>query len=134
MKTTDSNQPRHFLRIPFHAEVQLHFHLLKEVQMAHLLDISLKGALVETKQPLVNAFKGKICRMILFLGKDEHITMEGMVMHQEGRHIGIECQHIDVDSMINLRRLVELNTGDEALLERELAEMLKLNADGAKSA
>ena len=30
--------------------------------------------------------------------------------------------------MINLRRLVELNSGDEKLLERELAEVLKIDA------
>ena len=132
MNTTDSNQPRHFSRIPFQADVQLHFHLAKEVQTAHLLDISLKGALVETTQPVANVYKGKICRMVLLLSKGgEHITMEGKVVHQDGRHIGIECQHIDLDSMINLRRLVELNTGDEKLLERELAEVLKI--EGART-
>ncbi len=133
MKTTDSNEPRHFSRIPFQADVELHFHLANEVQKARLLDISLKGALVETTQPIANAFKGKICRMDLPLGKGgEHITMEGKVVHQGGQLIGIECQHIDLDSMINLRRLVELNMGDEKLLERELAEVLKVDAVGAK--
>jgi hypothetical protein len=133
MKTTDSNEPRHFSRIPFQADVQLHFHLATEVQTAHLLDISLKGALVETIQPITNAYKGKICRMDLPLGKGgEHITMDGKVVHQEGQLIGIECQHIDLDSMINLRRLVELNMGDEKLLERELADVLKVDAVDAK--
>jgi hypothetical protein len=129
MKTTNNIEPRHFSRIPFQADVELHFHLTNEVQAANLLDISLKGALVETAQPVVNACKGKACRMVLSLGKGgEHITMEGKVVHQEGRLMGIECQHIDLDSMTNLRRLVELNMGDEKLLERELAEMLKVVA------
>ena len=133
MKTANGNEPRHFSRIPFHADVQLHFHLAEVEQNAHLLDISLKGALVETTHPVANAFKGKICRMVLFLGTGgEHITMEGTVVHQEGQLIGIECRHIDVDSMINLRRLVELNTGDEKLLERELAEVLKIDATATK--
>ena len=52
--------------------------------------------------------------------------MEGKVIHQDGQHIGIECRHIDMESMINLRRLVELNLGDEKLLERELVEVLKI--------
>ena len=127
MNTKNSQESRHFSRIPFQAKVQLHFHLTKETQTAHLLDISLKGALVETIQPIANVFKGKICRMILLLGKGgEHIGMEGKVTHQNGQHIGIECQLIDMESMINLRRLMELNMGDEKLLERELAEMLKI--------
>ncbi len=52
--------------------------------------------------------------------------MKGNVVHQSGQFIGIECVHIDLDSMTNLRRLVELNTGDEKLLEKELSEMLKI--------
>ena len=42
---------------------------------------------------------------------------------QDGELIGFVCRHIDVDSISHLRRLVELNLGDEALLERELAAL-----------
>lgn len=130
MKTTDRNESRHFLRIPFHADVQLHFHLANEVRTVSLLDISLKGALVQAKETIDKSFQGKICSMTLVLGQDgESITMEGKVAHQEGQRIGIECKHIDVDSMTNLRRLVELNMGDEKQLETELEEMLKRAAD-----
>ena len=132
MNTTNKIEPRHFSRIPFAADVQLHFPLTKEVQTAHLLDISLKGALVETMQSIANIFRGKTCRMVLSLGKGgENISMEGKVVHHEGQLMGIECLHIDLDSMTNLRRLMELNMGDEKLLGRELAEMLKINAAGA---
>ncbi|MDX8398613.1 MAG: PilZ domain-containing protein [Gallionellaceae bacterium] len=135
MNTTVSKQERHFARVAFDAEVQLHFHLSKEVQAAHLLDISLKGALFETKQPLVNIYYGKVCRIELALGRDgDQIIIEGQVVHQEGQLIGIECHHIDLDSMINLRRLVELNTGDPELLERELSELIKNDVRGTKPA
>ena len=40
-----------------------------------------------------------------------------------GDLVGMVCRHIDVDSISHLRRLVELNLGDEALLERELAAL-----------
>lgn len=127
MKTSDSNESRHFSRIPFHADVRLNFDLANQVQTTHLLDISLKGALVRSGQPIVKSLMGERCRLKLVLGRDgESITMEGKVVHQEGRLMGIECQHIDVDSMTCLRRLIELNTGDENLLQRELAEMLKM--------
>lgn len=131
MKTTDRKESRHFLRIPFHADVQLH--LANEVQMTRLLDISLKGALVKSEQPNINSFRDKSCSMTLSLGQDgETITMEGKVIHQEGQLMGIECQHIDLDSLTNLRRLIELNTGDDKLLERELDEMLKIAASNAR--
>jgi hypothetical protein len=134
MKTTDSKKPRHFSRIPFHADVQLHLDLSKEIQAARLLDISLKGALVETRQPIGNSCKGKNCSIVLVLLEGgESITMEGKVVHQDGQLMGIECQLIDVDSMINLRRLMELNLADQKLMERELGEVLKIAAAGAKS-
>lgn len=127
MNTTDSHESRHFSRIPFKANVQLDFHFGSEVKTYSLQDISLKGALLRNDQASDKSCRGKVCSMTLVLGKDgESITMEGKVVHHEGALIGIACRHISVDSMINLRRLVELNTGDEKLLERELKEMLKL--------
>lgn len=134
MKTRDSNEARRFLRIPFHANVQLDFHRENAAQTARLVDISLKGALVEAAQPVVSAPEGKTCRMVLSLVEGgERIVMEGRVAHHEGRLIGIECQHIDMDSMINLRRLVELNAGGEWMLERELTDILKTAEAVAKS-
>lgn len=43
--------------------------------------------------------------------------------------LGFECQHIDLDSISHLRRLVELNLGDEELLERELALLVSAHDD-----
>jgi hypothetical protein len=34
------------------------------------------------------------------------------------------CESIDLDSITHLRRLVELNAGDPALLERELTALV----------
>ncbi len=127
MNKADSNHSRHFSRISFHADVQLSLQSENVVRTPHLLDISLKGALVDIAHPINNAFKGDSCTMVLLLGKgSENIKIEGTVVHQEGLLLGIEFQQIDVDSMINLRRLVELNMADENLLERELAQMVKM--------
>ncbi|MDP2878191.1 MAG: PilZ domain-containing protein [Sulfuricella sp.] len=121
MKPASDNDKRRFSRIPFHADVQLH--LGPDMHPAHLLDIALKGALVELRQP-VAALRGKACQLTLNLGRGgEAIVMEGVVVHQEGRHVGIECRHIDVDSLTSLRRLVELNLGDETLLDRDLSHL-----------
>ncbi|MBC7183294.1 MAG: PilZ domain-containing protein, partial [Marinobacter sp.] len=53
----------------------------------------------------------------------------GIVMAVELRHIephrlGFKCQYIDLDSATHLKRLVELNLGDQALLEREFAHLI----------
>jgi len=133
MKKAGNSEHRHYSRIPFHADVKLFFRLSKETQKVRLLDISLKGALVEIEQPIAKSFKGKICDMTLSLGGGgKNITMEGSVAHQEGQLVGIKCRHIDLDSITSLRRLIELNRGDENLMERELSEMLKTTAAIAK--
>ena len=50
--------------------------------------------------------------------------MEARVVHVEGRYAGLRCLAIDLDSVTHLRRLVELNLGDPALLERELSALI----------
>ena len=46
--------------------------------------------------------------------------MEATVVHHQGQDYGLACREIDLDSVTHLRRLVALNLGDAALLEREL--------------
>lgn len=123
MKPTDSTDMRRFSRVPFDADVRLH--LAHAVHTGRLLDIAIKGALVEVPQA-VSADRGVACRLVLPLGADgEQIVMEGAVVHREGARIGIECRHIDLDSLTSLRRLMDFNLGDPALLERELSHLFE---------
>ncbi len=116
---------RHFSRIPFHTEVRLH--LPDGVHTVHLLDLALKGALVEALEAFPVAL-GDVCSLVLPLNQEgEKILMKGVVAHLDGARIGLECQHIDVDSLTSLRRLVELNLGDASLMDRELAHLFKLS-------
>ncbi|VAX04921.1 hypothetical protein MNBD_GAMMA20-584, partial [hydrothermal vent metagenome] len=45
--------------------------------------------------------------------------------HSENDHIGFRCEHIDLESISHLRRLVELNLGDAKLLDRELSALTR---------
>jgi hypothetical protein len=121
MFMTDSpSDRRRFQRIEFDAATEL-------VQgdrrwPVELHDLSLKGLLVrrpegwdaDAEQP----FEARVR-----LADDAEVRMEVAMTHEEGDLIGFVCQHIDLDSIAHLRRLVELNLGDEALLERELAAL-----------
>jgi hypothetical protein len=40
----------------------------------------------------------------------------------------MHCTKIDLESITNLRRLVELNLGDEAALNREISAMVHLDS------
>ena len=53
-------------------------------------------------------------------GSDSHIIMTLIFSHEENNTLGFKCQHIDIDSMTHLKRLVELNVGNDDILMREL--------------
>jgi len=89
-----------------------------------LVDISLHGALIRLP-PNTLIENDALCVLQVRLApvKDQ-ISMECAVAHAEGRQAGLLCRSIDLDSATHLRRLVELNTGDPALLERELSKLI----------
>ena len=119
---TTSAERRQFWRAAFHSPV-----LLAGPAAAaegELLDISLKGALVQVP-PAWPGKLGDACRLELRLADDAAIVMDATVAHLQGRHLGLRCKGIDLDSVTHLRRLVELNAGDPALLERELQALLE---------
>jgi hypothetical protein len=53
--------------------------------------------------------------------------MSVSVSHVIGNEVGFKCEHIDLDSISALRRLVELNLGDSHLLERDLLALSQAN-------
>ena len=88
----------------------------------NLIDISLKGMLVEPPQDL-DIDTSKPCAVALFLGDEASIHARVKIAHTTNEHWGLEWLHIDVDGLKHLRRLLELNMDDPALLTRELAEL-----------
>lgn len=112
---------RHFSRIPFRADVVLQLH--DRTMDVQLVDIALKGALVHATTPQALVLQ-ETCRLVLPLTDGgESIVMAGKIVHHEGSNIGIECNEIDVASLTQLRRLIELNTGDADLMDRELVQL-----------
>jgi len=114
MNTTEH---RTFKRIPFDAKARLsgdghHW----ETQ---LIDISLKGVLVE-QPPQWDAAVGDAIHTEITLADDAIIHMDARIAHAENGRVGLRCEHIDVDGISHLCRIVELNTGDPELLHREL--------------
>jgi len=124
MNKSPTDGQRLFSRVPFSAAVSLH--LENQTLEVELLDIALKGALVKTatQQPLPLQTP---CRLTLPLAKGEEvIEMTGRVVHLEGLCIGMKCDHIDLNSLTQLRRLLELNTGDAELMDRELSKLFAI--------
>ena len=117
-----TDERRQHSRIAFHAPARLVVSA-RPVDCV-VLDLSLKGALIQL--PADAAIEGgTTCSIEVMLNEAEDtIEMTGRVTHCAGRHVGIRCENIDLDSVTHLRRLVELNLGDPALLERELSALI----------
>jgi hypothetical protein len=117
------SEQRHFTRILFDSEV--HLVGAEGSWITRLIDISLKGVLVQTPKNW-RAKRGDHFLLELNLDHEEIvIRMEVSVAHMEADHVGFRCEHIDIDSITHLRRLVELNLGDAELLHRELTELVR---------
>ncbi|PTS85318.1 PilZ domain-containing protein [Pseudomonas sp. HMWF032] len=115
-----ANERRRFQRIAFDAPTEI-------VQgerrwAAELHDISMKGLLI--KRP--NGWNGDpnlSFEANLHLADDTRVKMDVVLTRTQDDLLGFVCRHIDLDSISHLRRLVELNLGNDSLLERELAAL-----------
>ncbi|KAA0694911.1 PilZ domain-containing protein [Halopseudomonas laoshanensis] len=113
---------RRFTRIPFDAQTSLH---QDEWSISvQLVDVSLRGLLVLQPADWVNANVQAPFNAVIRLAEGSQICMDVRLAHAEEGLLGFECDHIDLDSISHLKRLVALNMGDEALIERELGSLL----------
>lgn len=121
-----ATERRHFIRIQF--QTNAHLHLSEGEFAVEVVDISLKGALIRPHSELF-ATVGSNGVLDISLGEaDAFIRMEVTIAHREGSYFGLACREIDLDSITHLRRLVELNVGDESILHRELIALAHLDA------
>ena len=124
MNETSGSERRRFHRILMDQDAVLSVE--GETHNAVVVDISLKGLLVRVRDAwrpapaqVVNA------EVRLDDSEDCCIRFSGEVSHLEDDLVGLHSLSIDLDSATRLRRLVELNLDDHALLERELAHMIE---------
>jgi hypothetical protein len=111
---------RRFQRFHFEGTVKLYSD--KAMWESKLVDVSLKGVLIEHP----NDWNGKVgsrYRMDLRINNSVIISMGVTAAHIMPHRIGFQWQKIDLDSFAELKRLVELNLGDPAMLNRELSAL-----------
>ena len=116
---------RRFSRIPFDAMAHINTEDGDLYLNCQVVDISLKGVLL-IKPGQWHAGLDQLCKLDLLLEQGQVIIeMQASVAHIDDEYIGFECREIDLDSITHLKRLVELNLGDEGLLHRELNTLLE---------
>ena len=115
---------RQFTRILFSIKATLEVEDKKYPVSIH--DISLNGALI-TAPPSSEALKGKLGSLTFYLtDTDLDVAMHIAVVHETNVEMGLQCNAIDIDSISHLRRLVELNLGDEEQLNKELSQLTRI--------
>ncbi|MGX1171379.1 PilZ domain-containing protein [Pseudomonas sp. R151218B TE3479] len=117
------SERRRFVRIEFHAKTELTQGPF--TWPVKLLDLSLKGLLIEKPQPWLGNAEETFMADI-HLSNEVEVKMEVRLTHDDHGHLGFVCEHIDLDSIAHLRRLVELNLADHDELEREFAALIQV--------
>ena len=113
---------RNFDRIIFSSKAELR--LGKQVWPTELLDLSLKGALLTTPNNFDLHIKDRLLLSFRLDGLEQDILMYGSVRHGDHRQLGFQTEKLDIDSATQLRRLIELNISDEALLNRNFDALI----------
>jgi hypothetical protein len=113
-----NDERRNFHRVVFNTPVTLTQG--DQQYQGELVDIALKGALVNVPEGFSTESGTETVLDIKFDGSDKIVNMQTTVAHVEEQQVGLNCHHIDMASITFLRRLIELNLGDANLLTRDL--------------
>jgi len=88
----------------------------------NVIDLSLRG-LSCTKPKNVNFDVDQLMTLSIKLAQEQVIIMEAVLIHNEESVLGMRCTRIDINSISELRRLIQLNLADEALLQRDIEHL-----------
>ena len=115
-------EQRHFTRISFDSPV--HIEQAGKQYESEVVDISLKGILIkDAAEPLEH---NKITALSIHLSDSLKINMQVQWNHSNNGCSGFHWTKLDIESMMHLRRLLQLNSVDPELLERELSQLSSL--------
>ncbi len=122
MKFDNTDEKRQFHRILYNAKAKLAVE--DQFIPCKIMDLSLNGCMLKIDQFHL-LMPDKHYQLYLELSDDKEITMKLSLRHQQENMAGLQCEHIDIDSISQLRRIVELNLGDGDILERDLNKLFR---------
>jgi hypothetical protein len=118
-----ANERRRFERISLDRNVYIDG--IEHEMTCQLIDISMRGLLMRYPSTLILQRHQQLDVTILLDEQGEHrITVRGEITHLQDDLAGLHIRDLDLESSVNLRRLIELNLDDPQQLERELQSML----------
>lgn len=111
---------RQFQRVLFNHDASL---TCNEHQWStNVIDLSLRGlSCTKPKNVIFNI--NQLMTLSIKLSDEQEIVMEAELIHNEEHVLGMRCTRIDINSISELHRLVQLNLADEALLHRDIEHL-----------
>lgn len=117
------SERRRFSRILYQAPAELHQGQVKATSA--IKDLSLHGLLLSTPSEELDTER-PVDIFFHIPESDIIISLQAAIVDCNDKIMRTRIQHIDIDSISHLKRLVELNVGDEQLLHREIEQLSDL--------
>jgi len=116
-------EQRNYRRINFRTEADVT--LKDSIYRCDLVDLALQGALFRSERELSLPLGSQVPLSIYLPETSIRMEFIGELIHQNGQFYGFIFTSEEAESMAHLRRLLELNVGDAALIEKEFNNWLK---------
>ncbi|GAB2637326.1 PilZ domain-containing protein [Vibrio panuliri] len=93
---------------------------------ASVKDLSLHGLLLSSSQSNQLDLTQPIEVKFQLPESDISIELKGRIISEEQGLTRVIIEHIDIDSISHIKRIIELNVGDDQLLHREIEQLSDL--------
>jgi len=116
------NERRQYKRVNFDTTAKLS--MGDQSFDCQIVDLSIHGVLLRPHGVLRSMTDTEYELEIPLSDNENVIKMSLSLTHQHPENLGFVCKNIDLDSITHLRKIVELNSGDPTLLDRELDSLI----------
>ncbi|CAH7331743.1 Cyclic diguanosine monophosphate-binding protein [Vibrio chagasii] len=94
-----------------------------------LQDLSLHGLLIQCEELQQLNQDNPVHVSFKLTNSDINIQLEATIVSTINTSMRLRIEHLDIDSISHLKRLVELNVGDDDLLYREIEHLTDLGKE-----
>lgn len=120
VKIMSAEEKRQFTRVSFVTQVKLSQG--EQLWLGHVVDISFKGILVNSRSPLTFDNEKPVTAEIFF-ENGSSMKVKAEEAHNNSQFYGFHFLEFDVEGMTHLRNIIMHNLGDESACERELISL-----------
>ncbi|MCG9546729.1 PilZ domain-containing protein [Vibrio sp. Isolate33] len=92
-------------------------------------DLSLHGLLIQCEEWQQLSHDMPVHVSFTLTNSDINIQLEATIVSTINTSMRLRIEHLDIDSISHLKRLVELNVGDDELLFREIEHLTDLGSE-----